>query len=118
MSYYEKKNIPRGKKSFRINSMFEHPLYHCWYDMIRRCYNPKAANYKNYGGRGIKVDSEWRDFWMFEFHMGEKPTPKYTLERINNDGDYNKDNCKWATWKEQAKNKRKAKARTKKKLDN
>lgn len=105
--------MKRGRKRFIINSMFLHPLYHVWYDMIRRCYNSKAPNYKWYGGRGITVNPEWRDFWMFEFHMGEKPTPKHSLERIDNDGPYSKDNCKWATQKEQIANQRRHKSKPK-----
>jgi hypothetical protein len=74
--------------------------------MISRCTNPKSAGYKNYGGRGIYVCEEWFDYEVFITDMGEKPGPKYSLDRINNDGPYSKDNCRWATPKEQARNTR------------
>lgn len=86
-----------------------HPLYSIWAGMKDRCYNPKNKAYKNYGGRGISVATEWREsFECFAIDMGLFPddTNKYTIERINNDLGYSKDNCKWATQSEQAKNKR------------
>lgn len=82
------------------------PTYRAWAGMIRRCENPDATNYEWYGGRGIKVCDRWRhSFEAFLADMGEKPVGK-TLERRDTDGDYRPDNCRWATMKEQTRNKR------------
>jgi hypothetical protein len=74
--------------------------------MIQRCTNPKHPSYTNYGGRGIKICKEWFAFKNFLSDMGERPNTSLTLERINNDGDYEPSNCKWATRTEQLRNKR------------
>lgn len=83
----------------------KHPLYMTWLTMRQRCRNPKAKGFRNYGGRGITVCDRWDDFETFVEDMGEKP-PGTTLDRIDNDGNYEPSNCRWATAKEQLKNKR------------
>lgn len=80
-----------------------------WFHMLSRCLNPKHTGYKNWGGRGIKVCDRWMNFENFYNDMGLKPSPEHSIDRINNDGDYELSNCRWATKKEQANNTRKLK---------
>ena len=86
------------------------PTYNSWHKMKQRCLNPNCLEYKNYGGRDIKVCERWMDFENFLEDMGERPEG-LTLDRINNDGDYEPGNCRWATWKEQNQNRREIKDR-------
>lgn len=85
------------------------PEYHSWTSMISRCCcNTPAnkANWDRYGGRGIKVCERWKTFANFLADMGPKPTPKHSIERKDNNGNYEKSNCKWATDREQGRNTR------------
>lgn len=83
------------------------PEYSVWRSMKQRCFNPKNPEYKNYGARGVTVCKEWFDsFDVFLSDMGYRPTPKHSLDRIDNNGNYESDNCRWATIKQQNSNKR------------
>lgn len=81
------------------------PEYRAWDSMKQRCYNPKRRDYKNWGGRGIRVCAQWVvSFEHFLADMGSRPTPKHSLDRRDNDGHYTPDNCRWATLQEQMSN--------------
>ncbi len=94
-------NITHGKSKT--------PEYEIWCGMIKRCRNKKSTGYPHYGGRGIVVCGRWDTFENFLADMGTRPDPTYSIERLDNNGNYEPYNCKWATPAEQSRNTRKRK---------
>jgi hypothetical protein len=85
------------------------PEYWIWHSMIQRCHNQNNKQFGFYGGRGIAVCREWRESYSAFFsHIGHRPSPKYSIDRIDNDRGYEPGNVRWATSREQARNTRRA----------
>ena len=108
-------NKEKCHQRFLEHGMTGTRFHNIWRGMLGRCFNPNVKCYKNYGGRGIKINKEWLKFEnfrddmldLYENHIkkfGEKET---TIDRIDNNKNYGKKNCKWATHLEQTKNRRK-----------
>lgn len=102
------------KYKLEHHGLYKSRLYYVWHNMKDRCYNPNSTSYKNYGGRGIKVCDEWRNSfksfhaWAYSNGYDETaPRGQCTLDRIDNDGNYEPSNCRFADAKTQANNQRK-----------
>lgn len=97
----------RSKLDIPFTSSKKAPEYRVWINMKVRCYNPKSSNYKNYGGRGIKVCKKWKNsFIEFYKDMGPRPSKDHVIDRKNNESNYCKSNCRWATEKASNRNRR------------
>lgn len=96
--------IGQLRRSHGMSKMAE---YKIWKDIKKRCFNPNHAAFKDYGGRGISVAREWRDsFPAFLEHIGPRPSPGHSVDRIDNSKGYEPGNCRWATHAEQSRNSR------------
>jgi hypothetical protein len=97
------------RKTATVHSGWGTREWNLWWNMNRRCQDPSAMGYENYGGRGITVCAEWvgsGGFTAFLEHMGKAPSPQHTLDRLDNEQGYKPGNLRWATPKEQARNRR------------
>jgi len=102
---HKKLSSKRLTKRLTTHGMVGTSTYKIWERIKARCNNPNAMGYKHYGGRGIKLCKKWHKFENFLIDMKEKPK-NLSIERINNSKGYSPENCKWATAKEQSRNKR------------
>lgn len=97
----------RLKRANELHGMTNTPEYGAWHAMIKRCEEENGKMYYLYGGRGIKVHPEWRaSFIAFFDHVGYRPSPSHSLDRIDSDGDYAPGNVRWATKTQQVVNRR------------
>lgn len=93
-------------RSKRRHGMSKHATYRLWQGMLNRCRNPEVDAFENYGGRGISVCDRWLIFEHFLADIGPRPSSQHSLDRENNDGNYEPSNVRWATATEQARNQR------------
>jgi hypothetical protein len=100
-------DAPRGKREPEQHGQTGTPEYIAWANMLQRCHNPRNPTYARYGACGVVVCDNWRrSFTAFLEDVGPRPTRRHTLDRIDNEGNYEPGNVRWATWKVQSNNRR------------
>jgi hypothetical protein len=98
----------RGRQHFTTHGLAKIPEYKIWVSMKQRCFDVNSQAYADYGGRGITVCERWKKSFLAFYHdMGPRPSADHSIDREENDGDYEPDNCRWATYEEQNSNQRK-----------